>query len=433
MGRVQIGLISSLVLACGSPVRSEVDTHLTSPSGAGDDDGDDGLATTFAVGSSGDDSAESGAGDTTGIASTAGGDGGEGDDDGGETSSGAHECGGHPCPVLLDPIAANDVLVVDMTGDSKLDIVIATNAGVRVLPSKGDGTFFQPIALPTPGPITTLRPVSSHAAVLGGDLQVAAVCPAQNTVLIYRSGDGFGLVPPVEVTGYEPLDALGLTKTSDGDADLIVAEASSGTLAWWERTTAGALPSEPRRLLLGGSPARLAALRLDTGDVRIAVLDRSGGVRVVEVDESLTITADLAVPVDASASDLMWGAFGGQGPGLVIVSPGNSRLVQYTKDGSGWIEATSIVVSGAPTRVAPVWYPEGENPMAFALSLREADAVAIVPWSDDNHLLQPPLTTYATAIGPVALEGRRDLDGNGHAELVVASPTEGTWITWDAW
>lgn len=431
MRGVAVGLLGSVVLACGSPTRGEIDTLATSLTAAGED-GDGGGSTFGGVDSGADADDDAGTGGSSGGASSwSGGD--QGTDGGDDTTTGAQTCAGHPCPTLLDPVGANDVLVVDMTGDGNRDVVVATNTGIRVLPSKGNGGFFQPISVTTPSAVTGLRLVSSHGVGLGGDLQIAAICPGADAVYIYRNGPGFAALPPTIVAGAEPLDAIGVASTGDVDSDLLIAEAGSGNLSWWRRTPSGGFQAEPVRFTMGGSPARLSARQIDKGDLQIAVLDRGGGVRVIDIDETLSVVGNVEIGVDKENSDVLLGAFSGQENGLLVVSPNSGRVVQYARSGTLWSETSAILISGAPVRLASVWYPEASNPVALALPLRDADAVAIVPWSDNNDLLQPPSTTYETVIDPVALDGRSDLDGNGLSELVVASPSEGTWITWDAW
>jgi hypothetical protein len=238
----------------------------------------------------------------------------------------------------LDALPAR-LVVRDVNGDGHADVIVATANGVAILQGDGDGH------LTAAGEIAAATRVSDVAVeeLTGdGDLDLVVAEPDLNRIEIY-AGDGAGQFNlSGAVSGSHPSALVAGDFTGDGEADVVVANAGDATLTLFV-VHAGVL--DPAQTVANGVPAtRLVRADLNAdGRADLLALDSpTGTLRILEGvgDGSFRIVAVLVLT--------------GQGPTVgVAVADFNSDRLPDLASGAPAVGQVLIGTNTSPVEVRP--------------------------------------------------------------------------------
>lgn len=143
------------------------------------------------------------------------------------TTAGAFEA---PMSLSVGARRPLDVVLADLKGESRLDIVVAASGGNDVLVffhGTAPGTFLSPVSLPVSG-----NPASVAVADLTGsgakDI-VVAMANDRVAVLLHGPTAGTFMAPVDYVTGWDPVSVKLADLNGDGLPDIVTANFSNGT------------------------------------------------------------------------------------------------------------------------------------------------------------------------------------------------------------
>jgi hypothetical protein len=258
------------------------------------------------------------------------------------TTAGAFEA---PTSLSLGTRRPLDVVLADLKGEGRLDVVVAASGGNDVLVFFHDpapGAFLAPVSLPVSG-----TPASVVVADLtGSGAKDIVVAMANDRVAVLRQGSTAGtyLTPVDYETGGEPVSVKAADLNGDGLQDLVTANFSNGTHGLSLLPQSAANPG-----------TFLAAETYDTGDyasasVAIGDLNGDGLPDLVVANAGLSgypgtvavflqgprILTPPETPISLLEPDLYWGYYGplsvaiadlkGDGHPALVVADGSPAI-----------------------------------------------------------------------------------------------------------
>jgi hypothetical protein len=270
-------------------------------------------------------------------------------------------------PLAGTPFA---LAVADLDGDLDDDIVAATvGAGISVLKNEGDGSLSAPALLDLPADVGGLALADLRSQ---GKLDIVATIREQGsfTTLFNDGAANFPESATKDLAGEvsAPGAVVAADLDSDGDVDLITANAATGNISVLLNDGEGSFP-EQRVFGVGGHPAALALGDLNgDGKPDLAVADVSSNsvwVLLGSGDAELFLSPDAPQTFETGAD------------------PGSLALVDMNSDGALDIlvasaearSLASLLNEGAGTFAAPQLFQAGQQPAAVAAGDINQDGV----------------------------------------------------------
>lgn len=314
-----------------------------------------------------------------------------------------------------------DVIVVDLNGDSFLDIATANSSSSDVVIHFGDGTG----GFPTHSAFAAGALVSTlHASDLDGDtvldLVVASTFDGEGSILRGTGGGQFVKTADLDV-GQMPLQLTSDDVDADGDQDLIVL-LGINAIATVLGDGTGAV-QQPVYLPSGSAPVSVAV-----GDVNG---DGTADVVAVNEDRELVVHRKLATgdyttqsfslaphePTEIQLADLD----GDLDLDAVILQGTQGTIVVLGGDGQGGFTVAGTVAAGFSLRALTLVDMNGDSAIDVVALDPGNDALLVV--AGDGAGLFAPAVTYAVTDIPAALTVG---DYNGDSALDAVVLTQGT-------
>ena len=319
---------------------------------------------------------------------------------------------------LAGSTGASAVTALDLDADGHLDIVAAAGATLLAFLADGAGGFQAPMSVSAASAFSQL-----YAADLDFDGKADVLGIGGTSIAAYL-GDGTGaLHNALTQTASNSLSGAAFADfTRDGWPDLFVTDAA-GQQTLWANTTA-----HPCTWRVGDIYA--TGLPFDISEQVVADFTEDGKPDVLVVSETARVSALLvndgtgnmlqsgtwatgAAPKRPASAD-----FDGDGHAdVALVNTADGTMMTFLGDGRGSfaISAQQPGASVAPTAVAVGrFYEDGKSHLAVAGGA--AGGVQLMRNLGDATFV--PTTWIHTAANPVDL-AEADVDGNGHADLLV--------------
>ncbi|MDC3985017.1 VCBS repeat-containing protein [Polyangium jinanense] len=285
--------------------------------------------------------------------------------------------------VTLPSQRSESIVLVDLTGDGKLDVVVgprqAFTTGYGVLVNNGNGTF---------------APMVKYANEADAEIEEI------------KDVDG------------------------DGQPDVLLAHRFGG--AYVLKNTGGGALSDPIALDAGRNPKALAAGDVDgDGDTDIVSGNDGPGISVVRGDGMGSFLAPLGVPYGVGARQSVAADFDGDGHKDIVFSHVAAvNTILRGKAGGGFEPAGSNDVLEAP--IGLFAFPADENP--------SLDLVAALPGgNDEGYVVQTFPNTGGLSFGPsipsypgffgAGSTDVGDTDGDGDLDILVVADTNNGGIS----
>lgn len=329
------------------------------------------------------------------------------------------------------PSPAYDVRLVDATGDGVIDVVVATDEGVVVLPQDASGGLGEPRVWSTPAPAVKLlaAPLAIEPSDIDHDELVVA-CPESDSIVVLLNEPDAGIIETAEFP------------VGDGPVDLALGQL--GGDGFWDFLTADRLGSSAT-VLYGdgdGSFSRGGSIPLPTAPIAIhfvvgtnitlAVVGEDGDtVWMVEADrDTLSVVSETPYSVPSGSIDVSIGSFSDAGPTRVqVVSEGAELITRYNPWDWGVSEQVSHPGGPAALGFTGDYVNYGIDVWGVMLvALRSADAVAVSPYNNLTTMpLEPAVFAVGTGAAPNAVAGG-DVNGDGLDDIVTASVESGVTL-----
>jgi hypothetical protein len=340
-------------------------------------------------------------------------------------------------PALYIPAGpgANALAAGDLAGDGKIDLVVADGnlsgqSYIRVLLGSGKGTF-------TAGQISQVAgdPTSLVLADLTGDGKLDIVVGntgGASLSLVVGAGDGTFLPAIPLASGSAPYAIAVADFNGDSRPDIAVADYQSGSIAVLFDTGAGSF-SAAAHVSTGNPQAAIVSADFnDDGRLDVAVanpLNNTVTILLGNGDGTFTIGQMLSVGIDPSG--LAVGDFNGDGRAdLAVADAGSDNVMVFMGLGDGTFGNPSVLPVGeAPTTIVTGdFLDNGVTDIAVADQL--SGDVAVLIGQGFGWFL--PARLYDVGQEPVGLVAA-DLSGNGFTDLITANRTSGDLtILWGA-
>ncbi|MCY3021279.1 MAG: VCBS repeat-containing protein, partial [Planctomycetota bacterium] len=337
------------------------------------------------------------------------------------------------------------VVVADMNGDGKPDIIVANrnDSTVSVLLGDGAGNFAAPLA-PIP---TGAAPVALAFAKLSpgskGDIVVANAGGNSVSVLL---GDGAGgFLPPAAPIplGYTPASVAIADVSGDGIPDIVTANGSTvSVLLGAGDGTFGA----PTKTDVAGDASAVAAANL-TGDLKadVVVNDRSGNtVTVLVSNGDGTFGANpQSFDTDYGPNSVAIADVDGDGIPDIVTANGDFMVSADASRTGPFSNGNSVSVlagNGGGTFKTKQDFATGVGPVSLAVADMNGDGRLDIVTANDGFgflidFLRRPGPDGMSGTVSVLLNGtaellpRKDFDGGGPAYSIAAADLDGDGIT----
>ncbi|MEM9996753.1 MAG: T9SS type A sorting domain-containing protein [Bacteroidota bacterium] len=325
--------------------------------------------------------------------------------------------------------SAFDTDLADLTGDGRLDVVVANydfdDEAVSVFENLG-GTFS---GSPFANAIATDRPEALALADFDGDGRIdVAVFNADDDQITVSFNQGGSLSAASAVaSGVDGIDDL-VAADLNGDGRLDLIADLRDELVFFPNDGSGGFGAAQRIAGIGANGIAAADL---TGDGRPDVLANSfadDGVVFFENDGTGTFTKRTVGTTDnLGGNDVATGDLDGDGDADVIATigeglTGDGRVVWFRNDGSGSFGAAQFVADGilaAQEAVAADLDGDGDLDVAAVggTSLR-AQGDVVVATNDGTGSFGPTQELSTSLSRPLSIAAG-DVDGDGDADVVV--------------
>lgn len=323
------------------------------------------------------------------------------------------------------------VVVADVNGDSKLDIVVCNRAPgtISVLLGKGDGTFLPATAfpvLPLDGG-TAVSPSPSALAV--GDLRgsgipdiVVANNGTSNVSVLQGDGHGAFRATATYATGKNPNSIALASLTESGNLDIVTANTNGhnvSVLLGNGDATFEAAKNAPA----GYVPYSVVTADFDgDGTMDVAVCDNMGlssGVDLLLGNGDGTLKKAVLFPGGKSPVALSEGDFNNDGkPDLAMVNTGSQDISVFLNTGSGTFAPPLSVAPGTSHIGIAIGDFDGSG-VAELIIVNSPSGITVVPAA-------PPTVREFSLAPPSIITGGRVM---GTIHLTRAAPPDGVTVT----
>ncbi|MBI1850709.1 MAG: VCBS repeat-containing protein, partial [Planctomycetes bacterium] len=306
------------------------------------------------------------------------------------------------------------IAAIDADGDGIVDLAIATEHGLTIVPGRGAGGPDVP-----PSYRTGITPSAVVARDLNGDgiLDLATADPTANTVTLLagEAGARFTRIAQVSVPRY-PTFLLASDLNGDGTADLVTSNVGAPSISILLADGNGGLrvQSSPA---LPQVPGSLAAMDVDH--------DRRMDIVVAGTDSLFTVRQLPLFSFDFPVATSLPGVAGGGLGTADLDGDGNVDLVA-ARPGAGVVSVLLGLSTGG--FAAPIDAVVSGRPAALALGDLDGDGVVDVVVGDlldgtvtalrndgSGHLSASGSTTFPAAVTDLAL---RDMNGDGKLDVI---------------
>ncbi len=324
-------------------------------------------------------------------------------------------------PVRYADGASRAVEIVDMDHDQTLDLLIAFDDRVTLLPGRGNGSFYPPRNFGG-----DVLPSAMAIADLNGDQELDVVLNETRywlpRVAIFL-GDGGGAVAPPTFLSVPLLPTSVAARDLDGDAQLdlaIACDAPNDVLVFPGRgdgsfgsPTAYGVGSGPRSILLeelsGDLLPDLAVTSFDASEVAV-FLGRGGG----------PLTSAASYPATARPAAIAIGDLDGDpAPDVAVADSVSGEVAVLLGHGDGTLGTASFLAAGAaPVAIAIADLNRDLLPDIVVANGLDAGTVGVLLAAGGGAFGAPRF--FAAGERPAAL-AIADLDGDERLDVAVAS------------
>jgi len=325
----------------------------------------------------------------------------------------------------------SDVVIADFNGDGLNDLAVTNQGGndVSILLNQGGGSFGSPANYCLPGnlgncnSVGAISPVSLVAVDLNGDnkpdLAVASLAGYVSTLI--NNGSGVFTVNPPVSNSLAPQGVAAGVFVTGGSPSVVVADNSTNSFEIYGNS--GGNLSTPLSYLSGSSPVAIAVgdfnndkkldvAVLNSADNDVAVILGNGDGTFSDIENFISGGS----PVHALAV----GDFNGDGsPDFLVNSSGRTFSVDlFTGNGKGtFTQAATVSVANDVSAIATADF-NNDKKLDFVVTQQAGNGVTVF-LGNGNATFNSP-ANYATDLGPVAVAAA-DFNGDGFADLVTAN------------
>ncbi len=365
---------------------------------------------------------------------------------------------GTPVTTAADPAANSQaVLLVDLNGDNKLDLVVVANStnNIEIYPGNGDGTFGSRVTVNT-GNSPACGPVSVAAGNLTGGTfpDLAVGCASQGRIKVLRNttasngatisfDNTIGVFNP-PLNNNNPQGVWIADMNGDGKGDVILADFTNNRVIILLGNGSSSLTLTPTATdsnngdyVVGTGPQALVVADFNNdGQLDIAVANKTAGTITILTQSSHSATD---VSFTSTTSTVSGGGAGinpvgitagkvgttnaPNFPDLIVAINGNSKVGVLLNNGSGGFPAntTDTSVTGATTGVS-LGDVDGDGHLDILAS--NASGVDLLINNGTGGF--PSDANFAAGDNTVAASAG-DLNGDGLAD-VAAPKSSGTTV-----
>jgi hypothetical protein len=261
---------------------------------------------------------------------------------------------------VVTPLGAgvDSTAVADLNGDGAEDVAVTGNdsTSLFVYPGKGDGTFLPPLAF---GP-TGASPSFLIAADLDGDGHpdvISADTASSALSVFWGRSDGQFLETTHPVTGFTAAKALAVADLDgDGWPDLFFPSTSAPVIQVYEKPADGA-PEKPTLLVnTTGTYSSLEAVDLDGDSVPdlVGASPADGTALVAYLKSDGSVRSELSLPAGVAPGAVKVGRIsGGEFLDLAVPCSGSDSIAFFMAQGGGlFAAAENVATTGKPRAVA---------------------------------------------------------------------------------
>lgn len=325
---------------------------------------------------------------------------------------------------------ARDVVAGDVDGDRDIDLVTANNSAdtISVLKGVGDGTFKAAVHYGAGA-----APSSALLLDLAGDQapDLVVTNPTKDTIsILTNNGSGvFTLkaqyaVGPTTVS-HGPADVAAADLDGDDDEDLIVANASSDSVALLQnlgKTNFGTAVLKP----VGDQPVAVAAADLDGDkDMDIAVANYGDSTVSVLLNSGAGLAGAVNYAVEANPSALLISDLNGdRKPDLVVTCTGTAAIVVLVNKGGGmFVTGAKWATLGTPKGLAATDLDQDGH--VDVATMAHATGRLLVFRNDGHGTFLPPMAFTVGSLSMALIATTLDADSLPDVAVVRGSVLAG--------
>ena len=326
----------------------------------------------------------------------------------------------------------SSVVIADVDGNNGNDLVVANQGGndVSVLLNQGGGTFAAAVnycVVSTSGSCTSVpavSPVSVVAVDLTGDnkLDLAVASLSQSVTTLVNNGSGVFTLTATATSSQKPQGIAAGLFTAGTTPSLVVADNSTASFEIYNGNGTGVLEAAVS-YLSGFGPIAIAVGDFNKdGKLDVAVVNSAdNNVAVILGNGNGTFTDIQNYIVGSNSTALAVGNFNADTSPDFLVGGGsgsNSFVSVFTGNGKSVFSQASTVAFGSTVNAIAAADFNNDAKVDFVVAHQGANSVALV-LGNGNATFGTP-ANYSTDSGPVAVAAG-DFNHDGYADVVTAN------------